>query len=429
MTQVVGFFAVLMLVAGAWSIWTQHHAFTHWESVPAVIVDQAVQRESNLLDDPALEAVAGETGVEMIRGLVNAFEGDDYTNADLLRSNVRRITYHYHAEGKTYTSSMVHLDSEASSDELFDQFPIGRTVTAWINPANTSRSYLVAKPRMGGYILVLLAMIAFSLLFAIEVVGDEHRFKLVFPTNWAPYVALWAVVGLLAAAHFAWLGGAISAGWVFGLLLYFTLISLPVTLPIVKPPLTSWIESLFGFNFTILILRDWALNCLAIAVVGFFIALLITPVLIAASSTYQAYRFHQIFEPVQARIIVSEIRKETRGRSDGASSLYQFYWPEIQFEYQVAGVTYDTGVYSKSNGLEGASGGPTDQMHAIISKFPVGSTHPARYDPKQPHIAYLAANRGGVWHFLRDTLLYLALIGFFPLVLLIVTLFQSRFGR
>jgi len=44
-------FAILFLVGGTWSIWSQRAPFRSWQPVPARVVDQSVERESSLLDD------------------------------------------------------------------------------------------------------------------------------------------------------------------------------------------------------------------------------------------------------------------------------------------------------------------------------------------------------------------------------------------
>jgi len=142
------------------------------------------------------------------------------------------------------------------------------------------------------------------------------------------------------------------------------------------------------------------------------------PLWFVATQSYEAYRFHNRFLPVQATVIVSEVRKETRGGGSGTRPPYLYYWPEIQFEYRVNGKDYDTGVYAPSNALAGAIGEPNDAMHAILADYPLNSTREARYDPAQPHIAYLTADTSGFGGFFLTTLKYLFYFVLIPLMLL-----------
>lgn len=430
MSTTISVFAIIFLLGGIYGIWSQRAPFGAWQSVPASVVDQSVERESNLLDDPALEAAVGAGTAQAIKGLAQTLTGDDVTDADMLRKNVRRISYRYYFDGKPHTSSMVYLGSEGSSDDLFDRFPVGRTVTAWVDPSSPGRSYLIPTPRFLGYGLVLTALLMLSLLVGIDVVKADGGFRLEFPGNWLPYMILWWLAGIAAVIHYASLRGPFSVGGAVFALVYFVLASLPVLIPWAKTHLVPWLNAHGGPWLAGLLPEGTAMTVFAAITGGFLVLLLVVlPLWFAAMQSYEASRFHNEFQPVQARVIVSEIRKETRGGGGQTHPTYQFYWPEIQFEYTVNGTRYDTGVYAPSNSYAGAIGKPNEAMRAILADYPLNSTHEARYDPAHPHIAYLTAETGGFGEFAITTLKYLLYIVVIPLVLLYgVIILRAKLG-
>ena len=96
-------------------------------------------------------------------------------------------------------------------------------------------------------------------------------------------------------------------------------------------------------------------------------------------------------------------------------------WPEIQFDYTVQGQHFNTGVYSPSH-MIGQTGEPSDEMREIIANYPVGSTHTARYDPDEPHLAFLFVEKSaGMSRTVKLVMLALGLGALFLIVLTIAT--------
>lgn len=420
MGTIIGIIATLFLLAGIYGIWRQKGPFTTWKPVPALVIDQSLQRERHLFDDKSLHNIVGADTIDTLRKLQQRLEGDTVQDAGLIQTNVRTIVYQYQVDGTAYTSSMVYLDHEGSSDDLFDRFPVGRKVTAYVHPTRPGRSYLIPTPKFLGYGMVLVCLWVLSLLVAIDWVTIDGGMQSQVPANWLPYMACWWGAGVVAVIHYASLRGPFTAGAAICSLLYFVLASLPYLIPWTNAHAIPWVSAHLGPLLAEYLPATTGIYVLLALFGGGLIGLVVVlPLWAVASVAWESHQFHTAFVPVQATVIVSELRKARRGGSSGKSSPYMYYWPEIQFEYTVDDKTYDSGVYAPTNTVAGARHEPTVKMHEVLAAYPVGSVHTARYNAEQPHIAYLTADEAS-WGGLKSTGKYLAILLLVALAMLLV---------
>lgn len=396
-TTIIGVFATLFLLGSIFSIWSQRAAFSTWKPVPATVVDQSIQREENLLDDGGLANVLGDGGVEGLKKITKVIDGgtddDAVVDATFLVKGVRKIAYQYYINAKAYISTTVYFHGGGSSDEVLDRFPVGRTVTAYVDPSRPSRSYMIATPFFRGYAGALMSLWVLSLLLILDLsaTGDSPT----FPKHWLPYVAGWWILGSIAVFDYASLRGPFTLSAAITAVFYFTLASLPYLIPWAKvnllPSIAGYVRPLLPSSVP----ENAGLYVVGtVAAVGFLLFALLL-LWMGLSLAWGSYKFRTSYLPVQGTVIVSEIRKElhSTGGGGGASSprSYLYYWPEVQFEYMVDGKVLDTGVYAAANTVAGARDAVTDEMRQLLERYSVGSVHKARFDPRQPHVAYFVA--------------------------------------
>ena len=154
----------------------------------------------------------------------------------------------------------------------------------------------------------------------------------------------------------------------------------------------------------------------------FFIGMIIVlPLWFAGSKARMAERFKSVYVPVDVEISLSELRKKKSFSGTKDSVSHWYYWPEIQFDYTVQGQHVNSGVYSPSH-MIGQTGEPSDEMREIIANYPVGSTHTARYDPDEPHLAFLFVEKSaGMIRTVKLVVLALGLGALFLIILTIAT--------
>lgn len=95
--------------------------------------------------------------------------------------------------------------------------------------------------------------------------------------------------------------------------------------------------------------------------------------------------------PVQARILSSRVRKETTSPSDPDDIVrITYYYPEVTYEYDVAGVTYTSNKilflrvnYSRAD------------AEATAARYPAGGQATAWVDPRNPRRAVLEPGLAG----------------------------------
>ncbi len=94
------------------------------------------------------------------------------------------------------------------------------------------------------------------------------------------------------------------------------------------------------------------------------------------------------FEPVRARILSSDLRKSTGGRSGGVK-----WVPEIEYEFTVDGETYTSDSVWPGGDLAGTD---EDHRQAIVDRYPEGEVVEAFYDPRDPSVSFLENESRGV---------------------------------
>ena len=401
----------LLLLAGLFGIWRQHFPFSRWQPVPAWIVEQHVDREQDIIEN-----VGGALG-GAVKALKGKIESDGVTDVRFLVQNQRVVTYKYDVAGQSYTSSNVFLSWEDSSIDLVERFPPDRVTTAYVDPMDPSRSYLIAYPLFRSYGMALTALLGFSVAFLS--IG-QAEFDPVAPKSWLPYVLVWWSLGLAAVGHYAWLRGPFSVGGAITSLLYFTAASLPYLIPWAGEHAVPWINT----RVAPLVAESLSANMVSYVGAGvfatFFIGMIIVlPLWFAGSKARMAERFESVYVPVDVEISLSELRKNKSFSGTKDSVGHWYYWPEIQFDYTVQGQHFNTGVYSPSHTI-GQTGEPSDEMREIIANYPVGSTHTARYDPDEPHLAFLFVEKSaGMSRTVKLVMLALGLGALFLIVLTI----------
>lgn len=130
------------------------------------------------------------------------------------------------------------------------------------------------------------------------------------------------------------------------------------------------------------------------------------PTVIGARRAIIAWSVRNQFEPVEATILSSKAELEVIHHRDDPDVF--LHHPIVRFEYSVAGVTHDTGVYAHP--AAGVSVIEED-VNEIVARYSPGATHAAWYDPDDPAMAYLHLDSpwGGIWT-IGKTLIIAALI-------------------
>jgi hypothetical protein len=386
-------FATLALLVSAGAIVWHRHIITRWKAVDAMILGEEIAHEAHLSEDTGRGRLF--EGIAQSRVGRRLGRDDAAVHAGLIHENVRRIEYRYRHDGRWYTSTSLGLGNTRERVRHLELFPVGRTVTARVNPADPSHSILLWRPAFRSYAGALFALWLLSVIASADLHEIPQPDWVTLPESWTVQVAAWWLLGIVAIAHFVRLGGQFTRGAVMTAAVYFGFASSPHLLPWAMdnlwPPIARRIPPHLpeGGMETVAL---YALGGLLVAG-GTLLVLLIVWSVVA--TLVDAYRFHRSFVPVDATITLSEIRKEVRGSASGKSSPYWWYWPEIRFEYQVVGRRHDTGVYAPSTTYGGARGGITPAMQAIVDGHPVGSTHRARHDPKRPQVAWLVSDTLG----------------------------------
>jgi hypothetical protein len=105
-----------------------------------------------------------------------------------------------------------------------------------------------------------------------------------------------------------------------------------------------------------------------------------------AARTYRASERRSEYEPVEARVLASEIETDV-SPGDNPSENMARYIPDVEYEYTVDGETH-----VNDNLYPGpvTSGSHTeDETRAIVDRYPEGETVEAFYDPEDPADAFL----------------------------------------
>jgi len=77
-----------------------------------------------------------------------------------------RVTYEYSYEGQTYTSDNIYpstggdrYSSQGSAESFLEEYPEGKTVTAYVNPDDPSEAFLESEVRMQMVIAYLFVIV------------------------------------------------------------------------------------------------------------------------------------------------------------------------------------------------------------------------------------------------------------------------------
>ncbi len=119
--------------------------------------------------------------------------------------------------------AMEMSSSESWAQEQLAPFPVGKHVTAWADPENPAKAFVVREVSAMPYVVILMPMI-FVCLGAMLVVFPPGEGKQYEPgTTWAgrTFLILWNAVGIASAAHYFVQPGAWNVGGValFGIYL------------------------------------------------------------------------------------------------------------------------------------------------------------------------------------------------------------------
>jgi hypothetical protein len=133
------------------------------------------------------------------------------------------------------------------------------------------------------------------------------------------------------------------------------------------------------------------------------------PVTIGARRVIVAWAISRHFKPVEGTVISSERTTEiSEFHSDGGDlKTFYSYSPEVRFRYSVGGVEYDSGTYAHPATVSASLRIDQDRVDEIVTRYPVGGTFPAWYDPREPEVAYfyLDSPRGGLWTIAKTLLI------------------------
>jgi len=128
------------------------------------------------------------------------------------------LTLRYLADGMPPTGQgLLTLDmasSESWAQEQLAAWPVGKRVTAWADPDNLERSYVVRVVSPLPYVIMLFPMIfvSFGFMFLLFPPGEDKVYKPGTPWAWRSFLFAWNAVGIAAAAHYFSQPGAWNAG-------------------------------------------------------------------------------------------------------------------------------------------------------------------------------------------------------------------------
>jgi hypothetical protein len=106
-----------------------------------------------------------------------------------------------------------------------------------------------------------------------------------------------------------------------------------------------------------------------------------------AAQTFQATERRQEYEPIEARILESEVETDVSPSAEDPSENMTRYLPNIEYEYTVGGETHvNDNVYPGPT----TSGSHTEEeTQELVDRYPAGETVEAFYDPDDPAASFL----------------------------------------
>lgn len=187
------FFSLIFLAVGAWTAEQQARAMRESQPVDAKVTAKQVDVKHDS-------------------------DGNTYTP---------KVTYEYVVDGKPYHGDKV-LPIDISSGggwakEIVDRFDVGGIATAYYDPADPTKAFLIHEVSFFPYVFIL-----FPMIFTCIGLGVMFHRKGDAPT--VPAIA-WNLVGVAAAVHYFSIGGAMDLtakvalmlyGLIGGLMLYVT---------------------------------------------------------------------------------------------------------------------------------------------------------------------------------------------------------------
>lgn len=165
------------------------------------------------------------------------------------------VSFSFEFEGQAHSAENVHVIPMSSgqrwANRVLDRYPIGETVTAWVDPQDPSDSFLDRTPGFAPYIFVMFPMIFFALGSGMVVsalskndtaptAGDSASgtegwflFKPKASTQAKlrgsiAAAVVWDGLGVLVLAHYVMVGGGFDRLAPFALAIYFGLGMIPV---------------------------------------------------------------------------------------------------------------------------------------------------------------------------------------------------------
>ena len=136
------------------------------------------------------------------------------------------VTYEYEFEGQAYTSSKVIWEGEARkrswAEGVLARYPIGNSVTAYINPSNPGQAYLERHRRFGIYAIALSAVLVVCVAICMHFEMNPYVHRI-------PIMAIWYGVVIAAIVHYGMLPGRWGIGATIGMLCFLGIGVLPVT--------------------------------------------------------------------------------------------------------------------------------------------------------------------------------------------------------
>lgn len=135
------------------------------------------------------------------------------------------IRYTYTTGGKTYETNTVLASGNngtgglAWAEQVVEQYPDGTTTTAYIDPADPSKAFLIREASVGPYVFILFPMIHFCVGLAVLLGAGSKPYLSGAPL--AMLIALvWNGAGIACLFHYKASGGAMRLGARVGFILY-----------------------------------------------------------------------------------------------------------------------------------------------------------------------------------------------------------------
>ncbi len=217
-------FACIFLGVGGWQAWDQGRLLARAIPVAAVLHDARVESH---------RGSKGGTNYKPVVDFSYVIAGAEYTGHDAQPMVVS--TSSSSAAEAAIARVRAAVGPTAAAEPLLVEQPLGNApsanrtrnaITAWVDPDNHDRAFLLREATFFPYVFILFPMIHVGIGLAIALLATQPPAVIARRLLWL--IMLWFGVGLLAAGHFTLIGGEWTLFPQAAILVYGAIGSIPV---------------------------------------------------------------------------------------------------------------------------------------------------------------------------------------------------------